>query len=294
MFAWDDLKHFLAFARTGSMLGAAKALGVNQSTVQRRLAELEKCLGSRLVIRHLTGYRLTELGEGLLHSAESVEQAVAAFERDLAARDKALSGTVRMTTGSVLADRLRRSTLLDAFHACYPNVRLELVTSDRFLDLSKGEADIAIRAGELHDETLVGRKIADAPWAVYASQSYIDRHGTPERVEDIQHHFVVACSGTIADYPAARWLRSVAPHATVAARCDSWSGLVLAVKSGAGLAPLLAYQGDSDLVRVLDNIDLVTPFYLLMHRDMQRTPRVRAFADFVAVEISGFRKLVSG
>lgn len=106
MFAWDDLKHFLALARTGSMLGAAKALGVNQSTVQRRLAELEKCLGSRLVIRHLTGYRLTELGEGLLHSAESVEQAVAAFERDLAARDKALSGTVRMTTGSVLADRL--------------------------------------------------------------------------------------------------------------------------------------------------------------------------------------------
>jgi DNA-binding transcriptional LysR family regulator len=235
------------------MLGAAKTLGVNQSTVQRRLAELEKSLGCRLIIRHLTGYRLTELSECSVHSAESVEQAVAAFERDLAARNQALSGTVRMTTGSVLADRMRRSTLLDAFHARYPNVRLELVTSDRFLDLSKGEADIAIRAGEPHDETLVGRKIAD--------------------------------------YPAARWLRSVAPHATVAACCDSWSGLVLAVKSGAGLAPLLAYQGDSELICVLDKIDLVTPLYPLMHRDM---PRVRAFADFVAAEINGFRRLVSG
>ena len=293
MFLWDDLKYFLAYARTGSMLAAAKALGVNQSTVQRRLAELEDRLGCRLVMRHLTGYRLTEIGEELLPSAERVEAAAIAFERDLASRDKDLSGTVRVTTGSVLADRLRRTPLIDAFHARYPNLRLELVTSDRFFDLSKGEADIAIRAGEPQDETLVGRKIADAPWAVYASRSYIDRHGAPERVEDIERHFVVVCGGAIADYPAARWLRAVAPHATVAARCENWSGLVLAVKSGAGIAPLLAYQGDSELVCVIDKIDLLTPFHLLMHRDMQRTPRVRAFADFVASEIGAFRALVS-
>jgi DNA-binding transcriptional LysR family regulator len=113
-------------------------------------------------------------------------------------------------------------------------------------------------------------------------------------VEDIERHFVVACGGVIADYPAARWLRSVAPHAAVAARSDNWPGLVLAVKSGAGIAPLLAYQEDSELVRVIDTIDLVTPFYLLMHQAMQHTPRVRAFADFVAAEIKAFRALVSG
>jgi DNA-binding transcriptional LysR family regulator len=294
MFAWDDLKYFLAFARTGSMQAAAKVLGVNQSTVQRRLAELEERLGHRLVIRHLSGYRLTQLGGELRPSAERVEADITAFERDLAARDRGLSGTVRVTTGSVLAERLRRTSLIDTFHARYPDIRLELVTSDRFLDLSKSEADIAIRAGDPQDETLVGRKIADAPWAVYASSSYVERHGAPACVADIERHFVVACGGAIADYPAARWLRSVAPHATVAARCDNWSGLVLAVKSGAGIAPLLVYQGDSELVRVIDDIDLVTPFYLLMHDAMQHTPRVRAFADFVACEIKAFRALVSG
>jgi DNA-binding transcriptional LysR family regulator len=287
MFAWDDLKYFLAFARTGSMLAAAKALGVNQSTVQRRLAELEERLGRRLVIRHVSGGKLQS-------SAERVETAVTAFERDLAAHDKGLSGAIRVTTGSVLAERLRKSPLIDMFHARYPDLHVELVTSDRFLDLAKGEADIAIRAGDPHDETLVGRKIADAPWAVYASRSYIERHGAPSCVEDIERHFVVACGGVIADYPAARWLRSVAPHAAVAARSDNWPGLVLAVKSGAGIAPLLAYQEDSELVRVIDTIDLVTPFYLLMHQAMQHTPRVRAFADFVAAEIKAFRALVSG
>lgn len=294
MFVWDDLKYFLAFARTGSMLAAAKVLGVNQSTVQRRLAELEERLGRRLVMRHLSGYHLTELGGELRNSAERVETAVTAFERDLAAYDKGLSGTIRVTIGSVLAERLRRTPLIDVFHARFPDLRLELVTSDRFLDLSKGEADIAIRAGEPHDENLVGRKIADAPWAVYASRSYVERHGAPARVEDIGRHFVVACGGSISDYPAAKWLHSVAPHATVAARCDNWSGLVLAVKSGAGIAPLLAYQGDHELVRVIDTIDLVTPFYLLMHQAMQRTPRVRAFADFVVSEIKAFRALMSG
>jgi hypothetical protein len=96
------------------MLGAARALGVNQSTAQRRLAELEKSLGCRLIIRHLTGYRLTELGEGLVHSAESVEQAVAAFERDLAARDEALSGTVR--PWSAARSRMRPGRVSQASH----------------------------------------------------------------------------------------------------------------------------------------------------------------------------------
>jgi DNA-binding transcriptional LysR family regulator len=276
------------------MRAAAKALGVNQSTVQRRLAELEKRLGRRLVTRHLTGYRLTSLGEELRPSADRVEAAITAFERDLAARDKDLSGTVRVTMGPVLADRFRRSPLIDAFQALYPSLRLELVISDRLLDLSKGEADVAIRAGDRQDETLVGRKIADAPWAVFASRSYIDSHGRPECIEDIERHLVVACDGAIADLPGARWLRSVAPNATVAARCDNWSALVLAVKSGAGVAPLLAYQQASELVRVIDNIDLMTPFSLLMHRDMQHTPRVRAFADFVTREIKAFRALVCG
>jgi DNA-binding transcriptional LysR family regulator len=148
---------------------------------------------------------------------------------------------------------------------------------------------------EPRDEALIARKIAEAPWAVYASRAYVERHGRPERPEDIARHLVVACGDPIVHYPGARWMRSVAPHATVATRSDNWPGVVLAVTSGAGLAALLTFQGDneSELVRVIDDINLTTPYYLLMHRDMQHTPRVRAFADFVTSEIKSFRALVS-
>ncbi len=297
--AWDDLRYFLEFVRAGSMQGAAKALGVNQSTVQRRIAELEDCVGRRLVERHVGSYRLTALGEELRPAAEGVEAAVAAFERDVAARDKGLTGTVRLTCGSGVAACLRRTPLIDAFHARHPGLRVELVISDRVLDLSKGEAEIAIRAairdGEPKDETLVRRKIADVSWSVYASRGYLERYGRPDGPEDLKDHLVIGCDGPIADYPGARWQRSVAHHAAVATRCDHWQGLILAVRTGAGLAALPHFQGEneSDLVRVIDDIGLVLPCYLLMHRDMQRTPRVRAFADFVASEIKSFRALLS-
>jgi DNA-binding transcriptional LysR family regulator len=113
-FAWDDLRHFLAFARAGSMQTAAKALGVNQSTVQRRIAELEECVGHRLVERHLSSYRLTALGEQLLPAAEGVEAAVTSFERQLVTSDKGLTGTVRVTCGSSLAACLRQTPLIDS------------------------------------------------------------------------------------------------------------------------------------------------------------------------------------
>jgi DNA-binding transcriptional LysR family regulator len=130
---------------------------------------------------------------------------------------------------------------------------------------------------------------------VYASSDYVKRHGRPNNPRDLKGHLIVAYEGSIADYPGARWARSVADHATVAARADHWQGLILAVKAGAGLAAMPHFQGDSEseLVRVIDDIGLVMPYYLLMHRDMQHTPRVRAFADFVASEIKSFRWLLS-
>jgi molybdate transport repressor ModE-like protein len=127
VFDWDDLKHFLAFARTGSMLAAAKALGVNQSTVARRLAELEELLGHRLVERHPGGYRLTEIGEQLQPDAERIEAAVAAFERHLASCQKELTGTLRLTCPTTVAHRLTRTPLIDEFHARHPGLRVELV-----------------------------------------------------------------------------------------------------------------------------------------------------------------------
>jgi DNA-binding transcriptional LysR family regulator len=293
MFAWDDLRYFLAFARTGSFLAAAKTLGVNQSTVQRRIAELEGSLGKQLVVRHLSvGYRLTELGEALRPSIDHVEQAVTALMRDVAARDTGLTGTIRVTTLAHFAARLSETQLIDLFHARYPGLRVELMISDRVFDLSKGEADVAIRAGHPQDEALIGRKLGDAPWALYAGRSYVERYGTPKCAVDIEQHLIVTCVPCVADDPVSKWVRSVAPHARIAAQCDSSSDLVQSVKSGAGLAPMMVYQEDSELVRVFDISDLATPFYLLMHRDMQQSPRVRAFADFIASEVKAFRVLV--
>ncbi len=297
MFDWNDLKHFLAVARSGSTLGAAKALGVSQSTVHRRLAELETRLGRHLVKRHPTGYRLTEFGIEMRAYAERVEDAVAAFGRQIGASEKELKGVVRVTCPETLGYRLMRSHLIDKFTAAYPGLRLEFVMSDRSLDLSKGQADIAIRAAGSEDKSLVGRKIADSPWAVYASRSYIERHGRILRPEDIGHHSVIKFDGEMSAHQAARWLQSVASDAKVAARSSSLSTLLLAVKSGAGIAllPIVAGDDDGDLVRVLGPIrDVVTPFYLLMHPDMKRTPRVRALFDFVIKELDTIRPMLAG
>jgi DNA-binding transcriptional LysR family regulator len=298
MIDWNDLRHFLAFARSGSAAAAAEILGVNQSTVQRRLSELERRLGGKLIKRHRSGYTLTDLGEEAVPLATQVETAVMAFERYLAARYTDLTGTIRVTCSPTVGERLKRSALVDTFQQRFPGLTVELLLTDRFVDLSKGEADIGIRSQgrELEDETLVARKIAEQTWAIWASRSYISRHGRPHNREDLARHRLIGCNGTIANHFAATWLRNLAPNATITTYTDSWPGLASAVKSGAGLAALSVAHGSSegDLVRVLDIPELITRVYLVMHRDMQRAPRVRAFFDFVISELQSFRELLSG
>jgi DNA-binding transcriptional LysR family regulator len=296
MFDWNDLKYFLAVARHGSTIAAAKTLRLSQSTVHRRLAELEKRIGRHVVIRHATGYRLTEFGKELQPLAKQVEEAVAAIERHLSAADDSATGSVRVTCSESIGYRLMKSPLLDAFHARHPGLRVEFVMSDHFLDLAKGEADVAIRAGVPDDESLVGRKIADVPWALFGSRTYIERHGRVERVEDINRHSVIEFDGNIRDHHAAQWVRSVAPHATVAARSNTISGLMMTVKSGAGLAPLptpLAAR-ETELVRVLGPVPgLFSQIYLLTHPDVRRVPRVRAFFDFMIAELDNVRPVLT-
>jgi DNA-binding transcriptional LysR family regulator len=296
MFDWNDLRYFLAVARHGSTIAAAKALHLSQSTVHRRLAELEKGVGRHIVIRHATGYRLTEFGNELLPLVKQVEEAVASLERHLVAANDAPSGSVRVTCSESIGYRLTQSPLLDGFHKRYPGLRIELIMSDHFLDIAKGEADVAIRAGVPNEESLVGRKIADVPWALYCSRSYLERHGRVERTEDIDRHAVIEFDGDIRDHHAAQWLRSVAPHATVVARSNTVPGLMMTVKSGAGIAPLpmpLADR-DGDLVRVLGPVPgLYSQIYLLTHPDLRHTPRVRAFFDFVIAELDQVRPILT-
>lgn len=296
-FDWNDLNYFLAIARSGSVLGAAKLLRVSQSTVHRRMRELERRLGRALLKTHPTGCRLTEFGRGMLVHAERVEAAITALQRHVAATENELDGVVRITCPESLGYRLLRSHLLERFAAIYPGIKLEFVMSDRSLDLGKGQADIAIRAAPIEDESLIGRKIVDSPWAVYASRSYVEEHGGIERAEDIGRHAVVAFDGAMSAHHAAQWLRSVAPRARVAARAHSLPTLLLAAKSGTGIAVLPIAVGDdeSDLVRVFGPLhDVVTTFYLLMHRDLRETPRVRAVFDFAVRELDLIRPMLAG
>jgi DNA-binding transcriptional LysR family regulator len=288
IFDWNDLRYFLAVAREGSTLAAAKVLCVNQSTVHRRLVELEQRLGCQLVERHSTGYRLTEFGKELQPYADKVEEAANALQRHVATFDKGMRGTIRLTCSTAVAYRLMKSKLLDVFQARHPGVKVELLMTERVLDLSKGEADVAIRGGGAKEETLVGKRIASVPWAVYASRSYVDRHGMPAKPENIEDHSIIEFIGEIADLGAARWLLSKAPRARISGQASNVPSVLLAVRSGAGLAPLPAPLADTDedLVRAIGPIpELDYPMYLFTHRDLRKIPRIAAFFEYCLREL---------
>jgi DNA-binding transcriptional LysR family regulator len=296
VFDWTDLRYFLAVARGGTTSAAAKALKVNQSTVHRRLAALEAYVGRELIERGPMGQTLSELGKELLPYAEAVEQAAMAFERRSASSEDAFAGTLRVTCSGALAPTVM-TPLVQTFRARYPNLKVDLIVSERNLDLSKGEADIAVRAGELRDDTLICRKLAEGSWAVYASHAYIERHGKPEKPEDIKHHSIIAFGGGLADHYFSKWLSAVASTARVAARSETVTGALMALKNGGGVGILPAQLGDAepDLVRVIGPLpDLRTHFYLVVHPGLQKTWRIRTFIDFLVVAIDAYRPLLHG
>lgn len=297
MFDWNDLRYLLAVARQGSTLAAARELGVNQSTVHRRIAELERRLALRLVHRHPTGYRLTEIGEQLLPVFAGVEESVAELRRAVLGLQHELAGTVRLTCPEPVLSRIVASGFVDRFHDRYPGLRIEFVIGDRFVDLSAGDADVAFRSGEGSDERLVGRKIADSNWAVYASRDYVERLGRPRLVEDLLQHDLIGFDGVMENHRVTQWIASTLPGARIVARNDSVLGVVSAVRSGLGIAPLPTPIGDAevDLLQVLPPVqDLARAWYLLCHPDQRTTPRISAFIDFVVEELAILRKVLGG
>ena len=297
MFDWNDLRYFLAVARHGSTIAAAKALKTSQSTVQRRLSELERKMGQALVKRHANGYRLTEFGQQLLPHAERVEAAVETLDQQRATLERGEVGVIRLTCPEPIMYRLKRSPFLDRFHERHPALRVEFVMSDKYLDLARGDADVALRSGDTDDEALVGRKVADSYWAVYGTPAYLAAHGTPASVEDLKMHSMIGLDESMSDHRAAKWLREAVAGAEIVARSNSILGLVSAAKSGIGLAPLPTALGDAEpeLMKVLGPIDALTRSWrLLTHPDVRKTPRVSAFFEFVNDEIDTLRPILSG
>ena len=296
MFDWNDLRYFLAVAREGSTIAAASALKVNQSTVQRRLAALEEAIGSQLVERTPTGYRLTEKGLALRPHAEAVETTVEAFRRQLASIDTEPTGAIRVTAPEGIA-YLILTPLMERFHARHPGLKVDVILTDRILDLAKGDADVALRAAPLADSALIGRKISDLAWGFYASRSYAERFGVMDCPEDITRHALIQFDQELADIQVSKWLRAFAAGAKIAARSSSVTGALLTAKSGVGVALLPSHIGDTegDLVRMLGPLkEPMSACYLLAHPDLHKTPRVRAFFDFMIEEIEPFRPKLAG
>src|SRR3954469_2165933 len=179
MLDWNDLRHFLAVARTGSTLAAGRSLRVSQTTAARRVAALEAELGLSLFERRPGGYRLTPAGEALVECAESVEASAQAFAEAAASQSREVSGTLRLTLEEIFAVTLLPPILRD-LHEAHPGIRIELDTSEELRDLAAGAADVALRSvHQLVGNGLVGRRLATAGWAIYCSRDYAAAHGRP-------------------------------------------------------------------------------------------------------------------
>jgi DNA-binding transcriptional LysR family regulator len=296
MFDWDDLKHFLAVARHGSTTAAGRATHVDQSTVQRRLTEFERRIGQPLVERHPTGTRLTAYGQQLLPHAQAVERHMLALEQFVQSSSRALNGVIRMTCPEPIVVRITRSPLLERLAVRHPGLRVEFVMSDHYVDLRKGEADVALRSGDTVDNQLVGRKVADSLWAVYGGRDYLALNPAPERPDDLAQHAWVGFDESMANHRATLWLRQAAPGARIVATSGSVLGTVASAKANLGLAALPMALGDSepDLVRVLGPVpELTRSWRILTTRELRRTPRVSAFFDFIVAEVALLRPILT-
>ena len=274
---WDDLRVFLAVARAGSLSGAARALGVNHSTVFRRIAGLEDMLDVRLFERLPTGYALTPAGEETLGIVERIEENVATLDRTVTGQDLRLSGTVRITATDMLALWLLPDHLAK-FRAAYPRIEVGIAVGNQTLDLSRRETDIALRIGNTPPETLVGRRVGQLKFAVYGAPDYCAAYPDP----DLAAHSWIGLDGGHAALtrPFAQLLPGVRP----AIRSNSVACTVQLAKAGLGLAvlPCAIAEQKSDLIRVAELPDaFALDVWLLTHEDLRHTARIRAVLEFL-------------
>lgn len=288
MFDWNDLRHFLATARAGSTLGAAKRLGVNQSTVARRLDALEAACGLRLFERDRLGAALTEAGAGLLPHAEAVERAMETVEHQVSAHRRDMAGVVRLTCSELMAT-IGVIPAMAEFRRQYPDIRVELALTDTFLDLERGEADVAIRASfGLPSSNLIARKVRNEYWSLFCTQAYAEAHGAPTRDADLARHPIIAAEGPMEQLPPLMWLREKAgPDALVAIRCSSLHNILNAALAGLGVAALPAGLGarHPELRACLD-IPFEGAIWLMTTAELRNSPRIRTFLDFISPHLA--------
>jgi DNA-binding transcriptional LysR family regulator len=285
---WDDLRHVLAVARAGSALKAAEALGVNQSTVIRRIAALEDRLGACLFERSSAGYEPTTLGQAAATAAERMETEAKAFSASVASSQRAITGVVRLSTAETLANLLVAPCLQD-FHKVHPGVRVELDASDRRVDVARGEADVALRAGSRPEGAgIVARRLPDNDWSLYGSRAYVEEHGCPDSPEALAGHAMVLLDWPKGRTAVADWIVERTAQADIRVRSNSLTNLVSNVRAGLGLGalPCILGDGEPDLVRCFPPpAELRSEMWLIVREELKAIPHVRALADFLAAHV---------
>jgi len=289
---WEDLKAFKEVAASRTVRGAAVRLGVHHSTVSRRIETLEDSLGARLFDRRPDGYALTSAGEELAALAQTFAEDLLAVRRQIAGKDAALSGSLTVTMSEAIATHAFAPRLSE-FAGAYPNLELRFITTSSFLDVARREADVAIRMDNNPPDMLVGKRLFPYFQTVYASPTYLaaqDFAAAPERARWLRWN------GSDDRFPA--WTQ-----ATEFARTPAWGhfpeiGLQqAAARAGLGLALLPCLIGDRDpgLVRATTRPPIqARDIWILTHRDLRRTARIRAFMDFAERVLRDLKGAIAG
>ena len=281
---WDDTRIFLAIHRERSLRGAARMVGLDQATVGRRLAALERALGATLFLRTSNGYALTSVGEIALRAAEKMEQSANDLVRQTQGVDERLAGDVRVTTTDTIGLDFVMSAIC-SLHQEHPNVRVLLDTSTQVQNLAKREADIAVRTIRPENPDLLARKLAAWPMGLYASADYLDRHGEPVAGTAFEGHDIVC----YLPYLLARRPLTLAGEPIHGGRIVSGlnSSLTLraAVREGLGLGELPVPIAERDgLVRIWPDRTGAAAYevWMVTHKDLRHTARVAAMIDHIA------------
>ncbi len=293
MLSWDDFRYVKAIADTRSLGGAANELSVNHSTVFRRLAQIESQLGSRLFERSRGGYALTPCGEEMVRLAERMGEDIVTFERQVTGHDLRPSGELRVTTNDTVLVHLMTGVFAE-FRRAYPEIVLDVVVSNAALNLSKRDADVAVRATDRPPEALIGRRAASIAWAVFAASAKAPEAFDVSEARDADW---IGFGDNLTNLKAAKWLREHAAPGRTVYKINTVLGLAEAAQAGIGFAILPCFIGSATpgLTRLTAPIDeLANGIWLLTHADLRSTARVRAFMDFAAAEIAKRRKTIEG
>jgi DNA-binding transcriptional LysR family regulator len=290
--SWDEFRLVKSIAEARSLVGAAEALGVNHSTVFRRLAAVESAVGARLFERSRAGYEPTSAGEEMIALAVTMAESVLEFERRVAGRDVKPTGELSVTTPESIGQHFMPA-IVAQFQAQNPGIVVELILSNQALNLTRRDADIAIRLTNDPPESLVGRRICTGRFGVYGRRDLAAEPGS----EAIDSVAFIGFSDTFGPAPSRRWIEDNVRPERLVAKANSAHCLLQMALQGFGATLLPCFLGDRhpDLTRIgylLPELD--QGLWMLTHSDLRRSARVRAFMDFAGAELTKQRRAFEG